>query len=258
MNKAEDPVISHDHAAEIGFLENEAGLPALEPTVVPSPALQSTKQVPVLYKLTLNRLFWVFMIGSFLGVVVEMLWCLATRHYIESRQGLIYGWFNLVYGFGAAVMTLGLQWLAKRRDLWIFLGGFLIGSLFEYFCSWMQEIMFGTVSWRYDDLPFNLNGRINLLYSMFWGLLALIWVKTLYPLLCFLVDKIPKKINLILVWVLTLFMIFNTVVSGAAVERMAQRRDGLAASNNIEVFLDQHYPDSRLQKIFPNMVFTDD
>ena len=47
------------------------------------------------------KLFWVFFIGCFLGVVVETLWCLATRFHYESRVGLVYGPFNLVYGFGA-------------------------------------------------------------------------------------------------------------------------------------------------------------
>ena len=49
--------------------------------------------------LNFYKLFWVFFIGSFLGVVIEVLFCLATQHRLESRTGLVYGPFNLVYGF---------------------------------------------------------------------------------------------------------------------------------------------------------------
>ncbi len=201
------------------------------------------------------QLFWIFFIGCFLGVVIETLWCLLTRHHYESRTGLIYGPFNLVYGFGALFMTLGLSWLRKKRDSWIFLGGVIIGSVFEYLCSWIQEELFGTVSWQYDKMPFNLNGRINLLYSLFWGVLALVWVKGLYPLMCRGISRIPNRIGKPLTWVLLVFMIVNSAISGLAVARMSARQQGAAASSSIAEFLDRHYPDERLEKIYPNMVY---
>ena len=211
---------------------------------------------PKIYAVTPNRLFWVFIIGSFVGVVIEVLWCLLVNHRFESRQGLVYGWFNLVYGFGAVIITLGLQWLAKKRDIWIFFGGAVIGAAFEYICSWFQEVVFGTVSWQYDDMAFNLNGRINLLYSMFWGLLALFWLRLAYPLICRLIDRLPRRLNMVLAWILLVFMIFNSLISAAAVARMTERRSGEPPNSRMESFLDQRFPDERLQKIYPNMVYT--
>ena len=131
----------------------------------------------------------------------------------------------------------------------------VIGSVFEYLCSWIQEVLFGTVSWQYDNMPFNLNGRINLLYSLFWGLLALVWVKGIYPLMCRLISRIPNRVGRPLTWVLLVFMIFNSAVSGLAVARMSARREGKPASNAVETFLDNRYPDDRLKKIYPNMVY---
>lgn len=208
--------------------------------------------------LNFYQLFWIFFIGCFLGVVVETIWCLLTRHHYESRTGLIYGPFNLVYGFGALFMTLGLNWLSKKRDAWIFLGGVIIGSTFEYLCSWVQETLFGTVSWQYDKMPFNLNGRINLLYSLFWGALALLWVKGIFPLMCKLISKIPNAIGKPLTWVLLVFMIFDSAISGLAVARMSTRREGVPAATAVEEFLDRHYPDERLRKIYPNMVYVEE
>lgn len=208
--------------------------------------------------LNFYKLFWIFFIGCFLGVVVEILWCLATLHHYESRQGLVYGPFNLVYGFGALAMTLSLYWLRGKRDSWIFLGGIVIGGAFEYLCSWVQEFLFGTVSWDYGEMPFNLNGRINLLYSIFWGILALLWLKALFPLLERWIEKIPARIGKTLTWILFAFMLANTVVSACAVARMSQRHEAVPASGKADVFLDKHYDDERLNKIYPNMVFVQD
>ena len=208
--------------------------------------------------LNFYKLFWIFFIGCFLGVVIEILWCLLTRHHYESRQGLIYGPFNLVYGFGALAMTLSLYWLRRQRDSWIFLGGIVIGSAFEYLCSWIQEFLFGTVSWDYREMPFNLNGRINLLYSIFWGILALVWLKFLFPLMERWIERIPNRIGKTLTWILFAFMLANTVVSACAVARMSQRHQSIPASNTIDLFLDKHYDDERLNKINPNMVFVQD
>ena len=32
-----------------------------------------------------------------------------------------------------------------------------------------------------SHMPFNINGRINLLFCFFWGVLAIVWLKLLYP-----------------------------------------------------------------------------
>ncbi|MBC8547402.1 putative ABC transporter permease [Clostridiaceae bacterium NSJ-31] len=207
--------------------------------------------------LNFYRLFWIFFYGCFLGVVVETLWCLITRGHYESRVGLVYGPFNLVYGFGALVMTLGLHWAEKKRDGWIFFGGMLLGSAFEYACSWFQEAVFGTVSWQYDQLPLNLNGRINLLYSVFWGVLAVVWVKDLYPRMCRWMKRIPNRVAKPLTWVLLVFMIVNTLVSGAAAARMSARYRNIPAQNAVEEYFDRHYGDERMHKLFPNLVFVE-
>ena len=119
--------------------------------------------------------------GSFAGVVVELLWCLFRNGYLESRSGLVYGPFNPVYGIGAVVMTLALYRYRNRSSSISFFGGALVGSVIEYLLSWGQETLFGSTSWDYSHMPFNLNGRICLLYSLFWGILGVLWIKSIYP-----------------------------------------------------------------------------
>ena len=200
------------------------------------------------------KLFWIFFIGCFVGVVIETLWCLVMYHKLESRSGLIYGPFNPVYGFGAVVMTLCLYQLNKKRDLWIFAGGLVLGGAFEYLCSWVQEYLVGTISWEYSYLPFNLNGRTNLLYSFFWGLLALVWVKSLYPQMSRLIERIPNQWGKGITWVLVVFMALNMGLSAMAVSRQTERHSGAPAQSGIDRFLDRHYPDELLWRVYPNML----
>ena len=61
------------------------------------------------------------------------------------------------------------------------MAGTLLGGLYEYLCSVFTELAFGTVFWDYSAIPFNLGGRINLLYCFFWGFAAVAWFKGLYP-----------------------------------------------------------------------------
>ena len=59
---------------------------------------------------------------------------------------------------------------------------------------------------------------------------------------------------MILTAVLTVFMVLNMLISAMAVERQSQRRIGVPATNPISQFLDEHYPDEFLEKIYPNMM----
>ena len=201
------------------------------------------------------KLFWIFFIGCIIGVLIEIVWCLATLHHYESRTGLIYGPFNPVYGFGALALTLSLQWLRDKRDTFILIGGAIIGSAVEYLCSWVQELLFGTISWDYSYLPFNINGRVNLLYGLFWGILTILWIKDLYPLMVKLIMKIPNKIGKPLTWILLVFMVFNCAMSGLAVYRWMGRREGKEPQTAIGAYMDDNYPNERMEKIYPNMDF---
>ena len=208
--------------------------------------------------LNFYKLFWVFFISCFLGVVLETVFVfLRTGHYMQ-RTGLVWGPFNLIYGFGAVLLTLCLHRLQGKNDRWIFAGGAVIGGAFEYFCSWLQETITGTVSWDYSDIPFNLNGRINLLYCFFWGILGLVWVKELYPRISGWIERhLPNAWGVAISWVLALFMVANSLVSGGAVLRMAQRYVGVPATSSWQQRMDQRFPDERLARIYPSMVHTD-
>lgn len=95
-------------------------------------------------------------IGSFAGVMLELLWCFARHGYLESRSGLVWGPFNMLYGVGAASLSISLYRFRNRGKWLSFLGGFVVGSVVEYGCSWLQEVLFGSRSWDYSRVPFNI------------------------------------------------------------------------------------------------------
>jgi len=207
--------------------------------------------------MNLYKLFIILFVGSFAGVVIELLWCFVRNGYFESRSGLVYGPFNMLYGIGAAAITAALYPFRNRGKWLSFLGGFLVGSVVEYACSWFLETAYGAASWDYSHMPFNLNGRICLLYSIFWGFLGVWWIKDLYPRMAKWVLKIPNKTGKVFSWVLVVFLIFNVAVSGLAVWRWSDRVHGKPSSNRLEAFLDQQFPDERMESVYANMSFSE-
>ena len=193
--------------------------------------------------------------GSFAGVVVEVLWCLFRNGYIESRSGLVYGPFNPVYGIGAVVLTLTLYRYRNRSASISFFGGMIVGSVIEYLLSWGQETLFGSTSWDYSHMAFNLNGRICLVYSMFWGILGVLWIKSIYPRTAQLILKLPNRLGKALTWALTVFLVLDCCVSLLAVGRWAERIQGEPPSSAVDTLLDERFPDERMERIYANMEF---
>ena len=208
--------------------------------------------------LNLYKLLLICFIGSFVGVLIELVWCLITNGYIESRSGLVYGPFNLLYGIGAVMLTVCL-YTFRNHSGWIsFLGGMLVGSAVEYVCSFVQEALFGSRSWDYSEMPFNINGRICLLYSVFWGLLGVLWIKNIYPRMAKLILKIPNRAGKIITWILVVFFVINAVMSCVSIFRWSQRIDGVQPSNGFWEFIDDRFPNERMEKIYANMEFHSD
>ena len=87
-------------------------------------------------------IFWLFIIGSVLGYLFEMIVVLFQKGYFESRQGLIYGPFTPVYGIGAVIYYLILNNVKTRDKVKIFFITMLLGGITESLCSFIQEKAF--------------------------------------------------------------------------------------------------------------------
>lgn len=204
------------------------------------------------------KLVWLFFLAALIGDLVETLFCRATAGVWMSRSSLVWGPFSIVWGFGAVLLTVLLYRYRDRRDGYLFLMGTLAGGAYEYMCSVASEIAFGSVFWDYSHLPFNLGGRINLLYCFFWGIATVVWIKYCYPLLSRLIERLPLRLGKVLTWLIVLFMVVNMALSALALGRFAQRQsDPAPAQDVLGQFLDERFPDGRMERIYPNIQFVD-
>lgn len=200
-----------------------------------------------------DQIVWIFIICAFVGDIIETIFCRVTAGVWMSRSSVIYGPFSVVWGFGAVVLTMVLRKLKDKEDRYVFFSGCLIGGVYEYMCSVFTEIFFGTTFWDYSHMPFNIGGRTNLLYCVFWGLLSVVWIKLCYPQISRLISKIPPLTGKICTWVIVVFMICNGLISAMAMVRYTERKAGYAADNSMEVFLDENYKDNLIEWVWPNM-----
>ncbi|OUP82595.1 hypothetical protein B5F07_13715 [Lachnoclostridium sp. An169] len=204
------------------------------------------------YKLTA-----IFFVSAFLGDLVETVFCLITTGELMSRSSLVFGQFSIVWGLACMLLTWILYQYRDRSDRYIFVFGTVLGGAYEYICSVFTELAFGTVFWDYSAIPFNLGGRINLLYCFFWGIAAVIWMKGVYPVLSRWIEKIPARAGKILCNVLIVFMVVNVAVTGLALARYSARQGGTAQPSVVGDMLDEYFPDSFIESRYPNLKLTD-
>lgn len=203
------------------------------------------------------KLFWLFLIGAFLGDVTETIFCRVTVGVWMSRSSVVWGPFSIVWGLAMALATLLLYQYKDRPVSFLFVAGTLLGGAYEYLCSVFTEVVFGTVFWDYSHIPFNLGGRVNLLYCFFWGFAAVAWFRIFYPKLSALIERLPKRPGQILTWALAAFFLCDIAVSAGALARCDARARGEAPQSAWEEYLDDHYPDERMNEIYPAAVRID-
>lgn len=210
---------------------------------------------------SLYKLLWLFFLGALLGDLAETIFCFITDGVLMSRSSVVYGPFSLVWGIACMLLTAILYPYRKHSDRHLFFLGTILGGAYEYICSVFTELVFGTVFWDYSHIPFNLAGRINLLYCFFWGFAAVIWIKAIYPLLSQLIERIPKKLGILLTWIMIVFMLCNILLSALALGRYSNRHTSEALStpaSSLNSFLDEHFPDERMERIYPNAMIVED
>ena len=202
-----------------------------------------------------NLCVYVFVFGCFIGYIVEILMVMINKGHFVNKQGMIYGPFNQVYGFGALIFTICLYKFRNSNKYILFIISSLVGGTFEYVCSYSQAVIFKSESWNYSRFPLSFNGRTNPLHAMFWGFLGLIFISLVIPQLIRAINRIPDKWVNVIAWCLLIFMLLNMLISASAVLRQIERNKGEEPDNSVDEFLDKHYDDDYLKKIYPNMKF---
>lgn len=196
------------------------------------------------------KLFCVFVIGSIIGYLLEMIVGLVQNGHFVSKQGLIYGPFSQVYGIGLVIYYLVIP--NNKKNIEIFLISMFLGGIVEYIFSYLQETFFGTISWDYSNLLFNINGRTSLLHCIYWGIGGILFSKYIRPQIGKIDLLYPKMWFKVLIIFLAIFLLFDIIISSLACKRQEERKEGIEPKNNIEIFLDKTYTDEVLNEIYSN------
>ncbi len=203
------------------------------------------------------KLASLFILGAFLGDIVETIFCFLTTGKLMSRSSLVFGQFSIVWGLACALLTWMLYRYRDRSDRFIFVFGTVLGGAYEYICSVFTEIAFGTVFWDYSEIPFNLGGRINLLYCFFWGIAAVVWMKGVYPLLSRWIEKLPARAGNIGCTILVVLLAADMIVSALALARYSERQAGAPEQSAAGQMLDEYFSDEFIENRYENLKLTD-
>ena len=221
------------------------------------------------------RLLAYFIIYSFIGFVIETLFALFMYNVLESRQSFLYGPFCGIYGVGAVIMIMFLNKYFNKNNHILFLGGFIVGSVVEYLISLIGEMMLNVRWWDYSNRFLNINGRICLLYSIFWGLLAIYLMRVINPRVDKLIDWLKTKINInvakTLTLITTILLFIDCVASGFAISfclirksvennlNIANKEQTIEAYNKIygneklKEFIYKYWNDEKMVLTYPNL-----
>lgn len=195
-------------------------------------------------------LFLIFIIGCVVGYVVEGIFSLIKWKEFINHSAVVIGPFNAAYGLGALMLS-ALLYKFKDDKVWkIFVIGFIGGSILEYIMSLGMELVLGFTAWDYSRKPFNINGRICVRYSLFWGVLGVIWIKFIYPELIKFIDKIDKKLGKKIAIGLSIFLVFDGILTGVAINRAREKEKGVPAKYKYEEILDKTFNKEYLKNMY--------
>ena len=93
---------------------------------------------------------------------------------------------------------------------------------------------------------------VQSMYCYFWGIAAVLWMRYGYPLVLKLMKKVRSHIRPWMTAALAVFMAVNILTSALALARYDARTSGEAPNGQLEVFLDEHFDNARMERIYPN------
>ena len=224
------------------------------------------------------KIFAYFVIYSVAGYIIETGYGALTKGVIESRKSFLYGPFCSIYGLGAVVMIVFLQYF-NQNNIRRFWGGFIVGSVTEYLVSLFGELILNVKWWDYSNQHFNINGRICVSYSIFWGVLAIYLMSYLNPRVDKIIDKIKEKIEvkclkictnflviflfldcIISVWAVKMFYVKTVAIHDIQVENQAAIEtyyQKIQENEKLVEFINQFFSDEKMIKTYPNLKIED-
>ena len=155
--------------------------------------------------------FLLFLIYSILGWIMEMINGYIREKKIVNR-GFLIGPCCPIYGIGVLLIIFLLK-NYTGNFLVLFILSMVICMVLEYLTSCLMELLFKARWWNYSNRKYNINGRVCLETTIPFGLAGLLIMYVLNPIFTSWLDKIPKKILIIVSIVLMIILLCDYVLS---------------------------------------------
>ena len=163
----------------------------------------------------------IFLIYSFIGWIVEVSAFLIQDHKFVNR-GFFIGPVVPIYGTGGILITLLLT-KYQSDPVTLFCMAVVVCSILEYFTSYVMEKLFKTRWWDYSNKKFNINGRVCLLNSIYWGFLSVFFIEIWNPLVETQLTKIPSDIILYIDIILVAYIVVDMILSSIKASNLSKR-----------------------------------
>lgn len=198
-----------------------------------------------------------FLVYSFIGWVIEIIFTFLAEHKIVNR-GFLIGPLVPIWGTGAILITLILN--PNDSVFSLILSSAVIGTVLEYVVNYVMEKAFKVRWWDYSKLPFNINGRVCLIASFIFGIGGLLVVKVFNPMFFRLFLMIDKSLFCILISILIMFTCIDFCVSFNIIQKLKISVDNVYKDYTEEIskkvkktLMDKSIGFKRLLKAFPNV-----
>lgn len=160
------------------------------------------------------KIVLLFFIYSFIGWLWETVYCSLKAGKFVYR-GFLLGPYCPIYGFGILGVLYFLEPL-KQNIVILYLLSTILVTILEYITSYGLEKLFHASWWDYKDVPLNINGRVALPVSLFWGIGCVLIVRVIHPKVMLFERFLSEKFGILLPIILLLLIVsdlFYTLVN---------------------------------------------
>lgn len=165
-----------------------------------------------------------FFIFSVAGWAFETLYCSIVEQHLVER-GFLFGPYCPIYGFAvvAAILLFG----RIKNNVVLAVASALTVTVVEFFTSLALEVLYHWRWWDYSNLPLNLDGRICLFASIFFGLGTLLAVRVLHPALREKLTCVPSSIRLVVAIGIIALLFADLIITHIGLWAIRDTLDGL-------------------------------
>lgn len=156
-----------------------------------------------------------FFLYSFFGWVAETIYCSIGEKQFVNR-GFLTGPMCPIYGTGATVFNVFLMPFYEKygTSKWyiiilVILLGMVLADIVEFFTSLIMEKLFNARWWDYSNEKFNIQGRICLKHTCYWGIASGLYVYVVHANLKKWIDSLltSEQITKIFIIIMIVFVI---------------------------------------------------